>query len=315
MKILIVIDGSSYSEMATQMLKALQLPANTEVTILTVVPEPTFLGGITLDAIRGSSQAREKANDEQQEKAIMLLEHTSEVLGKGKLIVETMVRWGNPAEVILLEAEQGKASLIVMGSKGLTDPLSFRLGSVALKVIKYANANVLLVRKKTVSLAEEPRKKGKITAIKRVLFATDGSSYADEVIQFLLALPLPRQTEVMVLTALHSHFESWIKTPTLNLGANKEALKNIQTAEEAEAQMITSRAEKQLQSRGYKATSIIERGEASDSIVAAAMEYNPDVIALGSKGLSGIESYLLGSVTERVARYANCSVLIGRSTP
>ena len=32
------------------------------------------------------------------------------------------------------------------------------------------------------------------------------------------------------------------------------------------------------------------------------------------KGLSGIKSLLLGSVAERVARYANCSVLSGRAS-
>jgi len=313
MKILLVTDGSSYSEIANQMLKALRLPANTEITILTVVPEPTFLGGITLDAIRGTSEARDKAKDEQQEKALELLEHTSQDLSKGKLSVETMVRWGNPAEVILSEAEEGKFPFIVMGAKGLTDPLGFRLGSVSLKVTKYTNASVLLVRKKTVSLAEEPRKTGKITAIKRVLLATDGSKYAEEVIRFLLALPLPRHTEVIVLTALHSHHESWWGSPTLNLGTNLEALAKIQAAEEAEARKITGKAEEQFQDRGYKAMSVVKKGEASDCIVATAMEYRPDIVALGSKGLTGIESYLLGSVTERIARYANCSVLIGRS--
>ena len=48
MRILLVVDGSSYSDMATKMLEALWLSSRTEVTVLTVVPEHTFLGGITL---------------------------------------------------------------------------------------------------------------------------------------------------------------------------------------------------------------------------------------------------------------------------
>jgi nucleotide-binding universal stress UspA family protein len=313
MKILLVIDGSPYSDMATQMLKALRLPAETEVTILTVVPEPTFLGGITLDVIRGTSQARKKAKEEQQQKATQLLERTSQALGEVKLNIETLVCWGNPAEVILSEAEEGNASLIVMGAKGLTDPLSFRLGSVTLKVMKYANASVLLVRQKTDTLAEEPRQKGKITTLNRVLFATDGSKCADEVIKFLLELPLPRQTEVIMMTALHSHLEAWMKTPTLDFRTNQELLEKIRKAEEAEARKITSKVEKQFRDNGYKTASVVIRGGAGECIVAAAMEYNPDIVALGSRGLTGIESFLLGSVAERVARHANCSVLIGRS--
>jgi hypothetical protein len=42
--------------MATATLKALQLPASTRVTIMTVIPEFTFLGGITLDTFREGSQ-------------------------------------------------------------------------------------------------------------------------------------------------------------------------------------------------------------------------------------------------------------------
>jgi len=48
MKILLVVDGSSYSEMATRTLKALRLPSRTEVTVMTVVPEHTFWEGLLL---------------------------------------------------------------------------------------------------------------------------------------------------------------------------------------------------------------------------------------------------------------------------
>jgi len=179
--------------------------------------------------------------------------------------------------------------------------------------MKYANASVLLVRQKTATLAEEPRKKGKITNVNRVLLATDGSKYAEAVIQFLLDLPLPRHTEVIVTTALQSHLEAWMKTPTLDFRTNKELLDRLHTAEEAEARKITMKAEKRFRESGYKTASVVTRGGAGECIVAAAMEYNPDMVALGSKGLTGIESFLLGSVAERVARYANCSVLIGRT--
>jgi nucleotide-binding universal stress UspA family protein len=312
MKILLVVDGSSYSYMATEMVEALRLPSKTEVAILTVVPEATFLGGITLDVIRGTSQARRRAKDEQQKKALELLQRTSQTLSKGKLNAETMVRWGDPTEVILQEAEERSASLIVMGAKGLTDALSFRLGSVALKVMKHARASVLLVRPETSTVTQKPRKKGKTASLNRVLLATDGSKCAGAATQLLVELPLPHQTEIIVITALQSHLEAWMKTPTLDFRTNQELLDKLHTAEEAEARKITGKAEKQFREKGYKTASVVIRGGAGESILAAAKEYAPDIIAVGSRGLSGIESFLLGSVAERVARYANCSVLIGR---
>ena len=312
MKMLLVVDGSPYSDTATRMVASLRLPSRTELTVLTVVPETTFLGGITLDAIRGTSQARKKAREQQQQKATELFQGTVQALAESKLEVETMVHWGNPAELILWEAEERSASLIIMGAKGLTDPPSFRLGSNAQKVMKYARANVLLVRGKTAAVTQGSLKKGKTTTLKRILLATDGSKYADAVIQFLLTLPLPRNIEVVVITALQSHLEAWMKSPTLDFRANQELLAKLQSAEESEARKLTIKAEKQFQASGYKTASTVIRGGAAESILKAAEEYEPDIIALGSRGLTGIESFFLGSVAERVARYANCSVLIGR---
>jgi nucleotide-binding universal stress UspA family protein len=79
-----------------------------------------------------------------------------------------------------------------------------------------------------------------------------------------------------------------------------------------ESRKITMKAQEQLQENGYNAISHVEREGASECILATAKSYNPDIIAVGSRGLTGIESFLLGSVAERVARYADCSVLIGR---
>ncbi len=312
MKILLVVDGSSYSDMATSMVAALQLSPQTEVTVLTVVPEHTFLGGITLDVIRGSTSARKKAQAEQQQIALELIQGTTRLLSKSELRLETMVRWGNPVAEIFKVISDSGASLVVMGAKGLTDSLAFRLGNVALTTIKHAKTSVLLVRPKSTVVSKAIRTGRERSAIGRVLMATDGSKYSDRATQVLLDLPLPTQSEIVVITALQSHLAAWVKTPTLDFQTNQEILVKLQTAEESEARKITAKSAEQFQARGYKTASVVIRGGAAESILAAAKEYHPDIIAVGSKGLTGIESLLLGSVAERVARHANCSVLIGR---
>jgi nucleotide-binding universal stress UspA family protein len=309
-KILLVVDGSSYSETVTRTLIALRLPSRTEVTVLMVVPEHTFLGGITLGKITGTLVKKEA----QQQKAMELIQGPVQAISSSSIKVKSLVQWGNITETILNVARENDLSLIVMGAKGLTDSPQFPLGNVAQKVMKYANASVLLVRDKAATMTEAPLRRDKTTAINRVLLATNGSKYADAVILFLLNLPLPRNTEVIVITALQSHLEALIKTPTLDLRTNQELLANLQAAEEHEARKITTRVERQFQTKGYKTASILMRGGAAECILVAAKEYKPDIIALGSRGLSGIKSFLLGNVAERVARYAKCSVLIGRSS-
>jgi len=309
MKILLVVDGSSYSDMATQMLKALRLPSSTEVTVMTVVPEHTFLGGITLSKLKDASAKKEA----QQQKALDILQDAVRSLSASRLKVESLVYWGNPTKEILNMIEESGSSLVVMGAKGLTDPLAFRLGSVAQTVMRHASASVLLVREKSATTNQALPTKKKTPAIDRVLLATDGSKYSDMVTQLLLNLPLPRQSQVIVVTALQSHLAAWVKTPTLDFQTNHEILARLQAAEESEARKITAKAEIQFQTKGYKTASVVIRGGAAESILATAKEYKPDIIALGSRGLGGITSLLLGSVAERVARYANCSVLIGRT--
>ena len=49
-------------------------------------------------------------------------------------------------------------------------------------------------------------------------------------------------------------------------------------------------------------------------IVRYAREVEPDLIVMGSHGLTGIEHLLIGSVAERVVRKAPCSVLVVRDT-
>lgn len=51
-------------------------------------------------------------------------------------------------------------------------------------------------------------------------------------------------------------------------------------------------------------------GHPADQIVRYAKEKNSDMIVIGQKGKSKIESWLLGSVSKRVVTYAPCSVTI-----
>lgn len=51
-------------------------------------------------------------------------------------------------------------------------------------------------------------------------------------------------------------------------------------------------------------------GHPADQIVRYAKEMNSDMIIVGQKGKSKIETWLLGSVSKRIATYAPCTVTI-----
>jgi len=300
LKILIATDGSRHSEMAYSTLRALKLPPQTKFMVMTVVPEHTFLGGITLHMLRGDAAAREQAHKAQDEKAALLLEQPAELMRKTGASVETIVRRGNPAEQIIKQAHEFRADLVAVGAKGITDSRRFPLGSVAQKVMKYSATSVLIAREQTAK-------------IRQVLLAIDGSKYSDAAGNFLLELPLPLQSHVVFVTSLQSHVATLIKMPTLDLDINQKILAELRSIEEDAARNLMAKTVQQFQDKGYDTESIVLRGEPAAEILMASKTINPDLIVLGARGLSGIEGFLLGSVAQRVARFSRYSVLIVRS--
>jgi nucleotide-binding universal stress UspA family protein len=53
-------------------------------------------------------------------------------------------------------------------------------------------------------------------------------------------------------------------------------------------------------------------GQPAEEIVAAARESKCDSIMLSTRGLTGLDRYLIGSVADRVARLAPCPVVLVR---
>jgi len=304
MKILLAVDGSRHSEAAVGLVKALKIGKigkQAEATILTVIPEHVFLGGHTLVGLLGSSTAlKTQLRKAEEERALELLAKLSKTLATRGLKVETMIRRGSPADEIIKTCQSIGADLALVGLKGTSDASEFLLGGVAHKVIKYAPCSVLVAKKES-------------EAINKVLVPLDGSKYSDEVVQFLLRMPFPHDTEVLLITVVQSFAAAFVKAYTLDLERDRQIIAELQKAEEDAAERLMTKAESQVRKGGYKVSAIVARGDASQEILREAVERNVDLIAMGAKGLTGVRNFLLGSVAQRIARYATASVLIVRS--
>jgi len=285
--------------MGAKILEGLNFPHETEITALTVVPEHTFLGGLSLDMFRGGDKSKAAVRKSEKQKATEYLQGVTLELWRKGLHVDTLVRWGKPSEQITAAAHQLKADLVVAGAKGTgTSPL-FPFGNTAQKVMKHAGCSVLIVR-------------GKSADIERVLLATDGSEHAEAAVNLLINLPLSASNSVIPVTALHSHVATYLKMPTLDLETNQDILADLQAAEEKAAQDLLEATKQKLRKRYAEVLPVILRGDPTQEILAAAERFNPDLVVLGAKGLSRMETFMLGSVAQRVTKYAPCSVLIAR---
>jgi nucleotide-binding universal stress UspA family protein len=299
-KILLAVDGSRYSEAAIGLARALRIGKKAEATIMTVIPEHVFLGGHTLpDLLRRSAALKIQIQKAEEKRALELLAKLSKSLAAPGSEVEIMIRRGSPADEIIKTCRDIRSDLVLMGFKGTSDSPEFLLGSVAHKVMKYAPCSVLVAKRKT-------------EAVNRLLVPLDGSRHSDETVQFLLRMPLQPHTEILVMVVVQSFEAAFVKAYTLDLERDRQIVSELQEAEEEAARRVLAEAEGQLRNRRYKVSTIVARGDPSREILREAAQQNVALIALGAKGLTGVRGFLLGSVAQRIARYAKPSVLIVR---
>jgi nucleotide-binding universal stress UspA family protein len=135
----------------------------------------------------------------------------------------------------------------------------------------------------------------------RVLLATDGSKFSQAATKAILTQYQPKQTEVRVLNVV----DLPLLIPTLYAAEFRQ--ESLDQAEE-----LVRETEQQLAKAGYKVQTEVEEGDPKAKIVEDAARWHADLIMLGSHGRTGLDRFLMGSVSDAVARHAPCSVHIVR---
>jgi nucleotide-binding universal stress UspA family protein len=136
-RVLVPMDGS---EMAGEALRhALEIHPEAEITVLTVVGEPSPMMGRAM-AIATAENPREKAD----EIAEPVLERAREIAAERNVDIETAVGTGHPARTIINRAEAFDA--VVLGSHGGTMTDRLLIGNVADAVFNRSPVPVTVVR-------------------------------------------------------------------------------------------------------------------------------------------------------------------------
>jgi nucleotide-binding universal stress UspA family protein len=151
-KILLAIDGSEHSARTVDALGSHPWPSGSTVRVLSVVdqvvtatPEVAIFSAETIEAER---QQLVRVADE-------LTTRFANWLCSSGLTAEKKVLAGDPKSVIIDEAQEWGADLIVVGSHGHTGIKRWLLGSVAQSVVSHAPCSVYVVRERNQSQAAE----------------------------------------------------------------------------------------------------------------------------------------------------------------
>ena len=300
MNILIATDGSEDANNALNFMMRFPFPRDSKMTVLTVVTDIPMLPA-ELDVLdEGQSEALNLANKRLVEEAEELVAREAERLREDGWSGEAMVRNGNPVKEILRVAGEIDADLIVLGSHGTGMAKRFLLGSVSDRVMEYATCSVLIVRKKPGEEVTADIEHGANISY-RIMLAYDNSDVAHEALEQCSSLQLEDNSAIKVVSIM-----------PLITAYRQDVSQHISTIWLQKKQIMQAELEKAVGSFQWATpnvtTQIREAKSVSDEILTAAEEDGSDLIMFGCKDKSAIKSFLLGSITHRLGRYAECTV-------
>ena len=305
MNILFATDGSAHAHAAAATLQRLPVPTTSTLTILTVIT-PTHLAMATdIDAL--DREAFDRLYSIQRQAAEQLLAQTATGFETTDWTVRTMLREGNVAQQIFDTIEELGTQLVVVGARGLSGMARFFLGSVSQKLVKYAPCSVL-VGKLPHDEVSTPTPSPTVSADARLrmVLAYDDSASSQEIVHTLAALPLRDTDEITITTVL-----------TLVTSYRLDIMQQLSAAWQDEKRAAQDELDRIAQilrdaTAAVVTTQLREGADASEEIMTAAKEAEADLIVIGHRGRGSVERYLLGSVANRVAHYAPCTVWVVR---
>jgi len=153
----------------------------------------------------------------------------------------------------------------------------------------------------------------------KILIAYDGSKCSEAALDDLTRAGLPDKGEALVVTVA----EVWLPPPgnTDGNGETDEFIEEIVRKHRekgegmlAEAEMMAKHAEERLRNilPGWTVKSTSTYGSPAWEVIAAADEFEPDLIVVGSHGNSAVSRAILGSISQKVLTEAECSVRVAR---
>jgi nucleotide-binding universal stress UspA family protein len=142
-----------------------------------------------------------------------------------------------------------------------------------------------------------------MNSFKKILIPTDGSEYTKTAIAKGLALAKSMDAEVTAMYVVDQ--TSFINFPM------DSTIVSVYSLLEKEGKEAVDYIVAEGQKIGVKVTPVIEEGAPARKITEASKNF--DLIVMGTLGRTGVSKILLGSVAEKVVRYAQCPVMVIRT--
>jgi nucleotide-binding universal stress UspA family protein len=219
-------------------------------------------------------------------------------------MVRCRVEQGRPEDVIIDAAAVHKDTLIAMATHGRSGVSRWLVGSVTEKVMR-GTVNPLLVVHARRNLKTEA-----LASLSSVIVPLDGSEMAESVLSPVAALAMALSLQVILLQAY--------ALPAATYGGDDYYVPNYielkdQIKNESDSYLSSKATSLRAQGVANVSTVAIE-GSAADAIISLSHATLDNLVALSSHSHSGLQRWVLGSVTEKVVRHCEDPVLVVRGS-
>jgi nucleotide-binding universal stress UspA family protein len=189
-----------------------------------------------------------------------------------------------------------------MATHGRSGVKRWLMGSVAEKVLRGASSPLFLVR--AAAARTTPQK-----IINSIIVPLDGSPLAEKILPGVSSWARALDLEVTLIRA----YEFPEAAHLANAGLLRPDYESVRRSIAAEAGAYLKAKENSLVSEGVRTVStVILEGAAADEIVSYGQTAPRAMIAMSTHGRSGVQRWILGSVTEKVVRHGDDPVLVLR---
>ncbi|HEY4602274.1 MAG TPA: universal stress protein [Cerasibacillus sp.] len=143
-----------------------------------------------------------------------------------------------------------------------------------------------------------------MASYKKILVAVDGSDEAKKAFDEAVALAKQNDATLMIANVIDSRSFAMVEAYDRTLGERAEAQAN---------ELIDEYIDEAKKAGLSKVIKNVEYGSPRVKIPKdIAKEFDADLLVCGATGLSAVERFLIGSVSESIVRFAPCSVLVVR---
>jgi nucleotide-binding universal stress UspA family protein len=283
--ILAPLDGSPASEQA--LATAARLAQHSQVTLhLAHVHSPYTTAPITIEGLPViDEELRSRAADHE-------LAYLRRVAASVTTAVDPIIaRLDGPVAFTLASyCQEIGADLLVLTTHGRSGFTQLWLGSVTEALLHSLSVPMLLLRPAPAPASPTP--------FRHILVPLDGSALAEQILSHAVALADYDGAELTLLRVVEGS-----SAPDTGRSALYRPRESSATEQRATAELYLSRLAAELLTAGHPAHTVVVAAEhPARAILAAAQDRGADLIALATRGRSGLARSLLGSVADKVIR-------------